>query len=212
MYTDLYNALAAVLTYPGEDYFRRVAHCLALAQAVVIPSEGEPRRQDAQLSRDLQGEPESRDLHGAGLLARCAASLRSLSTTQQQELFTQTFDLNPVCSLELGWHLFGENYDRGLLLVKMRQQLRLHGLEESTELPDHLTCALRLLARMDRESAATFTEAIVLPALEKMLAALRGKENPYENVLEAVRQVLHAAFPEIPVAAAAAESPLRVLA
>ena len=31
-----------------------------------------------------------------------------LAQHQLQELFIQTFDLNPVCSLEMGWHLFGE--------------------------------------------------------------------------------------------------------
>lgn len=206
---ELYNALADVLTYPREDYLRRLERCLALAGTNL--QECHPERSEPSVARRAQ----SKDLAFTSprhLLSRFADHLRGLCTADQQELFTQTFDLNPVCSLELGWHLFGENYDRGLLLVKMRQQLRLYGLEESTELPDHLTCALRLLARMEQESAAVFAEAIVLPALEKMLAALRGKENPYENVLEAVRHFLHTAFPDIPVASAAAESPLRVLA
>ena len=100
--------------------------------------------------------------------------VRSLSLHELQELYIRTFDLNPVCALEMGWHLFGENYDRGLLLVKMRQQLRAHELEEDTELPDHLTNALRLLPRMERQAAVYFAEAIVLPVLAKMLEAIRG--------------------------------------
>ena len=89
-----------------------------------------------------------------------AAGIAGLSLYQRQELFIQTFDLNPVCSLEMGWHLFGENYDRGLLLVKMRQLLRAHGIAEGAELPDHLPNGLRLLARMEHGEAAYFAEAI----------------------------------------------------
>jgi nitrate reductase assembly molybdenum cofactor insertion protein NarJ len=101
-----------------------------------------------------------------------------------------------------------------LLLVKMRQQLRAHGIRETTELPDHLTNALRLLPRMEREAGAYFAEAIVLPALEKMLQAIRGKENPYEHVLEAARLAIRADFPDLPVrlAVPAGVPELRVLA
>jgi nitrate reductase molybdenum cofactor assembly chaperone len=139
-------------------------------------------------------------------------AMSRLSLRDAQELFIQTFDLNPVCSLEMGWHLFGENYDRGLLLVKMRQQLRAYGIRETTELPDHLTNALRLIPCMDRESAGYFVEAIVLPAVQKMAAALAGKQNPYEHVLGAAKNLLRAQFPEIQLAAAAEGGELRVLA
>ena len=98
----------------------------------------------------------------------------------------------------MGWHLFGENYDRGLLLVKMRQQMRAHGLAETTELPDHLTNGLRLLARMERHAGAYFAEAIVLPALEKMRQAIAGKDNPYQHVLEAARLAVREDFPDLP--------------
>ncbi len=150
----------------------------------------------------------------ASRLSQFAEAVRPLSPHEVQELFIQTFDLSPVCSLEMGWHLFGENYDRGLLLVKMRQQLRAHGIPETTELPDHLTNALRLLPRMEREAGAYFAEAIVLPALEKMLEAIRGKSNPYEHVLEAVRLAVRADFPQLParLAVPATVPELRVLA
>ena len=32
---------------------------------------------------------------------------------QIEETFTRTFDVNPACALEVGWHLFGEEYARG---------------------------------------------------------------------------------------------------
>ena len=179
---NLYVALAGVLTYPREDYLARVHACLEAAS----PGIADRLR---RLARRLEG--------------RCVIEL--------QELFTQTFDLNPVCSLELGWHLFGENYDRGLLMVRLRGEMAEHGVTESGELPDHLTHALLLLDRMERERAADFAAAIVLPALDKMLSAIRKKENPYQDLLEAVVALLRERFPEIPQLAPAAPPALRVL-
>ena len=95
--------------------------------------------------------------------------------------------------------------------LAMIEELRRHGLEESTELPDHLTHVLRLVQRMEREIAADFVAACVLPALEKMLQAVCDKKNPFENVLRAVRSLLRSQFPEIPLTAPETEPLLRVL-
>ena len=122
-----------------------------------------------------------------------------------------TFDLNPVCSLELGWHLFGENYDRGLLLVKMRTLLRRYGIAEQGELPDHLAYALRLIARMSDEEGAEFAAAIVLPALGKMLDPFKDKKNPYEHVLQAIKTELRSLCPDVPIFIPQEEPVLRIL-
>lgn len=182
----IFEMLADLLRYPGEDYLPHLGDCARVLGPV---------------------QPDA-----ARLLDDLAARLEGLPVEQVQELFIQTFDLNPVCSLEMGWHLFGENYDRGLLLVRMRQQLRGHGVEESSELPDHLSHALLLLDRMGPETALDFAAAIVMPALAKMLEAMKGKTNPFENVLLAAQQALRGAYPDIPVTAAPNQPALRVLA
>jgi hypothetical protein len=41
---------------------------------------------------------------------------------------------------------------------------------------------------------------------------MRGKENPFENLLLAVRSLLHSQFPEIPLASPETEPLLKVLA
>lgn len=156
--------LARLLSYPGEDYQEAVQHCREV------------------LSQEL---PEA-----AGFLAQFAESVQDKSAEELEELYTQTFDLNPACCLELGWHLYGENYERGELLVKVRSKLRRHGIAESTELPDHLTHVLPLLGRMDCEEAGQFAGSYLLPALEKMLASIKGKNNPFENVLKAVERLV----------------------
>ncbi len=185
MPADVYNLIAEWLSYPTEER----AGC-------------------GVASSDLQGSA------AVEQLALFTEQTRNLNLHERQELFIQTFDLNPVCSLEMGWHLFGENYDRGLLLVKIREQMRRHGLPETTELPDHLTNGIRLLGVMERHSASYFAEAIVQPALEKMLTAICEKQNPYEHVLEAARLVIRNDFPDLPsqYAVPAGTPELRVLA
>lgn len=178
---DFLNTLAAVLTYPDESYVERVDACLRAAPEYV-----------------------------RGHISAFASHVSGLNTEEAQELFTRTLDLNPVCSLELGWHLFGENYDRGLLMARLRRELAAHGIEENGELPDHLTHALPLLAAMPKVQAQEFAGAIIVPALEKMLAAFAGKQNCYESLLLALAETLEEQHPGIHQAVAS-QQPLPIL-
>jgi len=136
---------------------------------------------------------------------------RSFSVEGLQELYAATFDLDPACSLEVGWHLFGENYERGEFLVKMRGELRRLGVAESTELPDHLAHALAALGHMEPQEAADFATACLFPALDKMRAALKGKSNPFENVLLAAGFVLEHRYPRPDPETLPAEPAFRIL-
>lgn len=158
---DAYDSVAGLLFYPGSNYRAQVERCRQ-EFAAVLP-EAEP------------------------FLAAFAEAIGKLVPQEVEELFTRTFDLNPTCALEIGWHLYGENYSRGEFLVKMRQELRRYGLPESTELPDHLGHVLPILGRLSPADSGPFAESYVRPALDKMLAGLAGKDNPYEKLLEAVR-------------------------
>jgi nitrate reductase assembly molybdenum cofactor insertion protein NarJ len=122
-----------------------------------------------------------------------------------QELYVQTFEFNPACTLETGWHLFGENYERGEFLVRMREQLRRHGIPESTELPDHACHLLPLIGRMERGEAARLAGEYLLPAFAKVRAGL--KDNAYEPLIAAIEEKLRADFPDAP----ARPAPLPVL-
>jgi nitrate reductase molybdenum cofactor assembly chaperone len=113
-----------------------------------------------------------------------------------QESYVQTFEFNPACTLEIGWHLFGENYERGEFLVRMREQLRRYGIAESTELPDHLALLLPLIARMDQDEAARLAGEFILPALAKIRSGLQN--SPYEPVIGAIAKKLEADFPDAP--------------
>ena len=113
-----------------------------------------------------------------------------------QELYVQTFEFNPACTLEIGWHLFGENYERGEFLVRMREQLRRHRIAESTELPDHLTLLLPLIASMGHTEAAQLAGEFILPALAKIRGGIH--DNPYESVIASIAERIEADFPDAP--------------
>ena len=119
-----------------------------------------------------------------------ASGVKGLSLTELQELFTRTFDLSPPCSLEVGWHLYGEEYARGAFMVSMREQMRRLSVEENGELPDHLTHILLLVDAMDPDERSEFITTYVLPAVTKMSKALEGKDNPYVAVVETAEALL----------------------
>lgn len=179
------DSLAALLRYPGPDHALRLDGCLRAVET------------------DL---PE-----GTALLAEFRRRVDGLSTETLQELFTQTFDLDPICSPELGWHLFGEQYERGLFLVKLKQLGRRLGLDDSVELPDHLSSVLELLGRMEPGEAAELARACVLPALEKMRRGLEAKDSPYASVLDLISVLLEPSYPPPPSEEAPRPAALRAI-
>ena len=164
-----FGFLARLLRYPEEGYAHQAKQCCDVISPL-WPEAGAP-------------------------LCSFFENVRACSLEDLQTLYTATFDLNPLCSLEVGWHLFGENYERGEFLVKMRSELRRHDLAESSELPDHLSHALELLACMEQEDAASFATACLFPALDKMHKAIEGKSNPFELVLVAVERIMERRYP-----------------
>jgi nitrate reductase molybdenum cofactor assembly chaperone len=164
---ELYGLFSELFAYPRQGYARAARGCASAAGGFL---------------------PEALDD-----LTKFEECIRGKTTEQLEELFVGTFDLNPVCVLEIGWHLYGDNYDRGAFLVKMRERLRQYGVAETSELPDHLTHVLALLARMDAEDAGAFATKSVLPALDKMLAGIAGKGSPFEFLLRALRKTLASA-------------------
>ncbi len=122
--------------------------------------------------------------------ARFGSFLEQHEPWEVEEAFTRTFDVNPACALEVGWHLFGEEYARGMFLVRMRQELRKFNLPESAELPDHITHVLAVVAAMPDDEAAWFVRACVQPAIEKMREALAKTDSPYRFAVASLASVI----------------------
>ena len=123
--------------------------------------------------------------------AKFIAAVDSLSLCELQELYTRTFDLSPVCALEIGYHLFGENYKRGVFLANLRETESPFDLGQEHQLPDYLPVLLRLLTKLDHvELRGALIVDCMIPALEKMLKTLSQGENPYRHLIAAVNESL----------------------
>lgn len=120
-------------------------------------------------------------------LAAFEAAAGSSSLHELEELYTRTFDMNPDCSLEVGWHLYGEQYERGAFLVKMRERMKALGVPEDHELPDHLSHALAVWSRLEPSEAKRFAEECLAPAVAKVIAGLGDGPNPFRHLLAAVQ-------------------------
>lgn len=130
-------------------------------------------------------------LTGSAKLRSFAEAASQLKSSQLQELFIRTFDLNPSCTLEIGWHLYGEQYERGEFLVDVRGLLRRAGVTEIGELPDHMLHVLPLVSRMSPPDAAKFSSRFLAPAVTKMAKALPD-ENPFSLALAALGEAVAA--------------------
>ncbi len=162
---EVHDALACLLTYPGEG------DCGArYSSAIEVVTKACPETAD-----DLRA---------------FAQGIEPFEPGELEELYTRTFDNVAERSLEVGWQLFGENYARGVLMVRFRALMRKHGVVEHTELPDHLTHVLALLGRAPEGLAAALASNQVMQAVDKVLEGLREYESPWGGVLTAVRSVL----------------------
>lgn len=133
----------------------------------------------------------------AALLRDFFAQIDGLSLAQLQECYTQTFDLNPVCTLEVGYHLFGEDYKRGIFLANLRVTESPFELGQENQLPDYLPVLLRLLGKLrDEELRGDLISECLIPSLALMLAALKKAENHYSNLIAAISVALKQAAPQ----------------
>lgn len=93
------------------------------------------------------------------------------SMDEMQELYTRTFEVQAVTTLDLGYLLFGDDYKRAELLVNLNRKHSLAGNDCGTELADHLPNVIRLVARMQDEPARReLAEKLIYPGLKKMIS------------------------------------------
>jgi nitrate reductase assembly molybdenum cofactor insertion protein NarJ len=87
-----------------------------------------------------------------------------------QELYTRTFDVQAITTLDLGYVLFGDDYKRGELLSNLNREHTQHHNDCGSELADHLPNVLRLIPLLDdKDLAAELVTEIIAPALSQMI-------------------------------------------
>lgn len=118
-----------------------------------------------------------------------------LSLDGLEELYTRTFDLDPTVTLEIGWHLFGESYDRGRFLAALRESLHRAGVDEDGELPDHLATVFRFIPVLREDQRDWWIHQYPLMAIDRMLESLERSGSPYLHLLTAIARWLRAVHP-----------------
>lgn len=164
----LYTLFADLLSYPDGDLFSVTESCLGGLRSV--------------------------HLEAAEELVAFHNGIQNLSVEKIEELYTVTFDMQPVCYPYAGYQLFGESYKRGAFMAQLNEAYHAFGYSAGEELPDHLAVILRFLgldtANRQGEFCQTLLVEGVIPALEKMLQALTESQNPYARLLKALQLVL----------------------
>ena len=165
MNSELLARLADVLEYPAGDLGEQ---CTTLSRLL------EADRPDAAHAIEDFGK-----------------AIEALPPSRLEEIYAATFDVNPVCCLYVGYHLFGESYKRGAFMAKLNAEYREIGHDAGKELPDHLSVVLRYLAALDDpDSQSWLLEEAILPALWKMKKAFDGTDSMYGALLRSVMLAL----------------------
>lgn len=162
------DLFAALLEYPTPELPHQAGACAALL---------------------AEGYPEAADL-----VLQFQGSVSGLTTTRMEEIYTRTFDLQPVCYPYVGYHLFGESYKRGAFMAQLNENYRSYGYSAGNELPDHVAVILRFCALGEAARNTGFTQALICeglaPTLKKMAGALNAQpDNPYSSVVMALSLV-----------------------
>ncbi len=121
--------------------------------------------------------------------------LKTYNLQQQQEYYIKTFDVNAICYLDIGYILFGEDYNRGEFLVKLSEEHKKAGNDCGSELADHLPNLLRLFEKSeDKNFVEELAYCLMIPALKEMLKSFKNEANVYRNVLQLVITILEVDF------------------
>lgn len=106
---------------------------------------------------------------------------------QRQEYFVNTFYVQPLCCLDIGYVLFGEDYRRGEFMANLKMEHRLAGNDCRTELPDHLPVLFTLLPKLaDDNFAEELVVSLMIPAVAEMITEFRTDKNYYKDLLRIV--------------------------
>ena len=98
------------------------------------------------------------------------ASLIPEDTYRLQELYTKSFEVQAVTSLEIGYLLYGDDYTRGEVMVHLNKEHKEVGNQLGTELSDHLANVLRLLPMLCDEAVVNdLVTMMIAPAVEVMM-------------------------------------------
>ena len=89
---------------------------------------------------------------------------------QIQALYTRSFDVQAITTLDVAYVLFGDDYKRGEILANLNREHIKFQTDCGVELADYLPNLLSLIAKLeDGELLRELVQEILAPALQKMI-------------------------------------------
>ncbi len=141
------------------------------------------------------------DPTAAESIAGFCRQVEQIPLERMEEIYTSTFDMQPVCYPYIGYQLFGESYKRGAFMAQLNHAFSKTNFSAGNELPDHISVVLRFLAieGVNDKFNQTLLDEGLIPTLEKMANPFQkddqtvkpiGGGNPYAAVVSALLHVL----------------------
>jgi len=107
---------------------------------------------------------------------------KTISLWKWEEIYTRTFDVQAITTLDVGYVLFGDDYKRGELIVNLSKEHTKAGNDCETELADHLPNLLRLLNKInDKDFKDDLIYLIIKPALKKIIGEFDSRNIEKKN-------------------------------
>jgi len=124
-------------------------------------------------------------------LVRFSQWLMQSDPLQIQETYTAAFELNPSTSMNLTYHLWGDDEKRGRVLAQLQQIYQQEGYEcDCRELPDHLPLLLEFYSQQPQWIGDALSRRI-LTTLKPLAARLEEAGSAYAGIFELlVRQLV----------------------
>ncbi len=117
-----------------------------------------------------------------------------------QEIYTRSFDVQAITTLDIGYVLFGDDYKRGQLLSHLNREHVQRHVDCGHELADHLPNVLKLIAVLeDGDLLIDMIDEILAPALHQMIAEFddgritqkhQAYEKHYKTLIESPSKLL----------------------
>ena len=143
-----------------------------------------PDREFSVRVRGIQSRLDEESLAAAHELREFTDFVSGATLLEIEELYTRSFDVQALTTLDLGYVLFGDDYKRGELLVNLNREHRDAGIECGGELPDHLPNVLCLLdAMQDDALRRELVQKIIAPALRRMIAEFDPERMEKKNAI-----------------------------
>ena len=128
-------------------------------------------------------------------LVKFEDEMRNFSIHQLEENYINTFLLNTVSGLDIGFVLFGDDYKRNEFLVNMQGEQQKANNDCGTELADHLPNVLNLIPKFENsELCEEFTHGLLIPAIKEICRKFGEGNNYYIHIFSLLRDYLERDF------------------